>query len=135
MDNESPVYVNWGRMVADCSRPGCTDAREVDAGQKRIECANGHVSELGWDPRLPQIVTALDERLSDKRRNWFPRGHPLAMVGGLPHGQSPDDLRAETAAGEESDARMVAECRAALVAQMREFGLSVDEAGNVLGRI
>lgn len=129
---EAPVYVNWGRLVADCR---CGDARAVDLGQKQMTCIEGHVSELAWPPDAPQILTALSERLSNKRKNWFPRNHPLALAAGLPHGQTPDELRAETAAGEASDAEQITDRKAALIAQMQEFGLDVDAAGNVLGKI
>lgn len=129
---EAPVYVNWGRLVSDCI---CGDAREVELGQEQMTCVDGHPSDLAWPPDAAQILAALAERLSDKRKNWFPRNHPLALAAGLPHGQTPAELRAETAVGETADAQMLADRKAVLVAQMREFGLDVDAAGNVLGKI
>jgi hypothetical protein len=122
------VYVNWGRLVADC---WCGDAREVEIGMTTMTCCvghgcPGHVSELEWPHNMAAILAALDERLSSKRKNWFPSGHPLALAGNYPHGQTPDDLRAETDVGEEHDARMVAQQRDALVAQLRALGSTDD---------
>jgi hypothetical protein len=127
------VYVNWGRAIADC---WCGDARTVEIGQTQMTCCigngcPGHVSDLAWPGNMPAILAALAERTSNKRKNWFPPGHPLALAGGYPHGQAPDDLRAETAAGEEADAQMVADKRAQLIAQLRELGTD-DEIVNDL---
>ncbi len=122
----SQVYVNWGRTVANCPVPGCNDAREVELDQPGMQCAAGHLSELVWPGNMPQILAALAERLSDKRRNWFPAGHPLALLGGLPSGETPDELRAETAAGEAQDAQQVADKRAALITQLLELGSEDD---------
>jgi len=122
------VYINWGRMVADC---WCGDAREVELGQKTMTCCvgdgcPGHLNALVWSGNMAAILAALSERISAKRRNWFPTGHPLAVAGGFPHGQTPDELRAETAVGEEADARAVAERRAALLAELRQLGTADD---------
>jgi hypothetical protein len=117
------VYVNHGNIVADCR---CGDARIVEPGQAVMICIAGHATELLWPANLPAVLAALSERLSDKRKNWFPRGHPLALLGNMPHGQTPDELRAETAVGEERDAQVVADRRAELLAQLRELGTDDD---------
>lgn len=123
--SEVAVYVNWGRLIADCR---CGDAREVEIGQRQMTCVDGHVSALVWPPNTPQIMAALNERTSDKRKNWFPRNHPLALVGGLPHGQSVRDLQEETEQGEAADAAMLADRRADLLGQLKELGVTPDEA-------
>lgn len=122
------VYVNWGRTVAECP---CGDAREVAPGQAAMTCCvgpdcPGHIVTLVWADEMPAILAALSERTSDKRKNWFPAGHPLAVAAGFPHGQTADELRAETDAGEARDAEAVADKRAELIAQLRELG-AVDE--------
>lgn len=123
---QAQVYVNWGRMVAECGQPGCHDAREVEIGQKAMQCILGHVNSLTWPQNMPAIMAALAERTSDKRKNWLPAGHPLARSGGLPAGETPDELRAETAAGEAADAQAVAARRIDLIAQLRELGSDDD---------
>ena len=119
----SQVYVNWGRLVAECL---CGDAREVGLGQRQMTCVDGHLSDLEWPDDMPAVLAALAERLADKRKNWFPHGHPVAVRGGLPHGQTPDELRAETAVGEAADAQAVADRRAALLAELRQLGTDDD---------
>lgn len=99
MSAETQVYVNWGRLVADCGRPECSDARTVEPGQAAMVCVMGHQSALLWDDALPNVVAELSERGEERRRNWFPRGHPLATTTGQPHGQSLSELRDEHAAG------------------------------------
>lgn len=118
------VYVNWGRIVANC--PACNDAREVEPGQPGMQCCVGHLSDLVWPDNMPQILAALSERTSDKRKNWFPAGHPLALAGGIPAGETPDELRTETAAGEAQDAQQVADKRAALITQLLQLGSGDD---------
>lgn len=123
---QAQVYVNWGRLVADCGWTGCRDAREVEIGQRTIRCVIEHVSDLAWPTDMPAILAALAERTSDKRKNWFPKGHPMARLGNFPAGQTPDELRAETAAGEKDDAQVLAEKRKGLIAQLRELGTDED---------
>lgn len=120
-----PVYINWGRFIAECP---CGDAREVLPGQRAETCAAGHAMTLHWPGNAAQIMAVLSERLSDKRRNWFPRNHPLAIQLGQPHGQTVDELRAETEQGEEADAAALADRRAILLGQMKEAGITPDEA-------
>lgn len=125
---KTAVYINYGRFVVDCSHPDCTDARLVEPGQKSATCATGHRCDLDWPDKAPQVMAALQERLSEKRRNWFPKDHPLAAAIGAPHGQSIRELRAEAVEGEASDAAALAEHRTQLLAQMRDLGVTAEEA-------
>lgn len=135
MDDQAQVYINWGRFVADCSNGGCTDACEVQPGQTTMVCFYGHRTRLVWPPNPEQLMAVLAERISDKRRNWFPTNHPLAVVTGQPHGQTIDQLKAETQAGEQADAEAIAAKKRRLLADLREFGLEVDATGQVIGRL
>jgi hypothetical protein len=87
----------------------------------------GHLSDLVWPDNMPAILAALAERTSDKRKNWFPPGHPLAVAGGFPQGQTPDELRAEAAVGEEADAQSLADKRADVLAQIRDLNIPLDD--------
>lgn len=120
---EAPVYINYGRFVADCPQAGCSDAIAVEPGQKLGHDVLGHQLDLVWPDNGPQVMAVLAERTSDKRKNWFPAGHPFAVAAGLPHGQSPDELRAEAAAGETADAQQLADKRAAVLAQARALDI------------
>jgi hypothetical protein len=121
------VYVNWGRLVIECEAPGCGDARGVEIGQKTETCVNGHVLDLEWPDNLPQILAALSERTSDKRKNWFPKNHPLAVATGQPHGQSVRELREEAVAGEEADAQTLADKRAFVLEQARALDIPAEQ--------
>lgn len=123
------VYINWGRLVAECPSPGCGDARAVELGQRSATCCvgdgitsrcPGHTFDLEWPENMAQILAALDERTAEKRKNWFPKGHPLAVATGQPHGQSARELREEAAAGEEADAQYLSDRRAQILAELRE---------------
>lgn len=120
-----PVYINWSRFVVDCP---CGDAREVEPGQRTVTCVDGHLLELQWPGNAPQIMAVLGERIAVKRRNWFPKNHPLALALGQPHGQTLDEVRAETEAGEAADAGALADRRVALLAQLKDAGVTPDEA-------
>jgi hypothetical protein len=138
------AYLNHNRWVADCPAPGCTDARAVyPEDQSGIPspvrlsdqvCAFGHAFTIDMPPVEveAQINAAMAERISKWRRNWFPRNHPRAISSGRPHGQSIRELREETEAGEAADAEALAAKRAALLAQMRELGVTPDEALSAL---
>lgn len=95
------MYVNWGRLVADCG--SCSDARTVDPGQRMMRCVGGHSTELVWDPTLPAVMTVLAERPEEKNRNWFPSDHPLALRIGQVHGQTVTELQHEHAFAIESE--------------------------------
>jgi|SRR5690349_7648748 len=135
------AYVNWGRWVADCPVDGCTDARAIYPTNAAGEptgmgpvidhvCTSGHpfMVELPAPTTEAQIVSALSERASEKRKNWFPKGHPLAVLTGQPHGQSVRDLRREAEVGEARDAAAIADRRAALLAELKDAGITANEA-------
>jgi len=133
------AYLNWGRWVADCPVGGCTDARAIyptDAngqptgGPPILDhvCTGGHRFAVDMPPPEfeAQIVAALSERVSEKRRNWFPRGHPFAVLTGQPHGQTVRELREEAAAGEEADAQHLSDRRARILDEVRAAGFDLD---------
>jgi hypothetical protein len=122
---KAPVYINYGRFVVDCP---CGDAREVQPGERTTACVDGHPLDMEWPADAAALMTALAERISVKRRNWFPRLHPLALQLGKPHGQTPDELRRETETGEAADAAALTDRRAALLAEMKDAGITADEA-------
>lgn len=126
------VYVNWNRMIADCPAPECTDAREVAPGQTAETCVNGHAFDLQWPDSIGQVMAALAERTSDKRKNWFPRNHPFAVASGQPHGQSVRELHQEARAGENADAAALAEKRFRVLEQARELDIPVEQVLAVL---
>ena len=94
------VYINFGRLVADCPLD-CGGAVMVQPKQSTFFCQGaggcGHMAPLDWPSDIDELVEALAGRLP-KHRNWFPAGHPLALRAGCPHGQTPAELREETAA-------------------------------------
>jgi hypothetical protein len=122
---DSMVYINWGRFVAEC---GCGDAREVHPGQTSETCVNGHTLTLVWSGDTAAAMTALSERVEERRRNWFPEGHPVAVATGQPNGESPTDLLAEQAAYEETQVDRTAQ----VVAAVQALGLDFDP---VTGRV
>ena len=92
------AYVNHGRWVADCIRPYCGGAELLRPRQTVLQCGNCQlVAPVEWPPDAAEIWQALTERPVPQTRNWFPGGHPLAVRYGVPHGQTPTELYAETA--------------------------------------
>ncbi len=93
--------VNHGRWIADCPRPYCANAMRLTPGQAAFHCAGEGgcrmVAEIEWPAGADDIWQALIERPVPGTRNWYPAGHTEAVRLGLAHGQSPADLRAETA--------------------------------------
>lgn len=122
---KAPVYINYGRFVVDCP---CGDAREVEPGQRSAACVDGHALDLEWPSNAAALMAALSERINPARRNWFPHNHPLALGLGKPHGQTPDDLRREAEAGEARDAAAITDRRAALLAELKDAGITANEA-------
>lgn len=90
------AYVNFGRWVADCPT-GCGCALELTRGLGVFACPECKaLNPVEW-PRDPDAIwEALLERPAPKNRNWFPENHELALRGGSPHGQTPQQLRDET---------------------------------------
>lgn len=126
------VYVNWGRFIAECQ---CGSATEVHPGRREALCVQdppGHLMSLVWPDGIEGVMTVLGERTSEKRRNWFPADHPVALRLGQPHGETVDDLRHEAEAGETADAERIAERRAYLLAELGKIGATTEEALNAL---
>lgn len=95
------AYVNHGRWVADCSRPGCAGAESLAPRQTGFHCSNCHqLDEVVWPADAADIWDVLQERPIPQTRNWYPAGHPLAVRFRLEHGQSVEDLRREHAENE-----------------------------------
>jgi hypothetical protein len=90
------AYVNHGRWIADCPDE-CGGATMLDPRQNYIVCGNCKgLSTVEWPADPDGITEALDERRNAQNRNWYPKGHPVALRARCPHGQSVDDLIAET---------------------------------------
>lgn len=93
------AYVNYGRWVADCPT-GCGSALALineDGDLMHVyACIECHaLSTVDWPANAEEIWEALQERPYPRVRNWFPASHELALRTGLPHGQTPNDLREE----------------------------------------
>ena len=93
------VYVNHGRVIVDCPTEMCGNAYKVVRGQSEQVC-NGPggceaVIPLAVPDNLSELIRELDKRPRPANRNWFPEGHPMALKGNMPVGQSPEDLSAE----------------------------------------
>ncbi len=97
--------VNHGRWIADCPRPYCPNAMRLDPGQGSFHCAGEGGCQLlatvEWPADPDAIWAALAVRPVPSTRNWYPAGHDEAVKLGLPHGQTPADLRDETRQYEE----------------------------------
>lgn len=127
------VYVNYGRFVADCPAEGCSDARAVEPGRRDETCAAGHAFGLAWHPDLPAVIAELGAREIEARRNWFPPDHPLAVRLGQPHGQTIEDLRAESEQGQALEAQIADDRRKQAAIALGELGLSIDADGKIKG--
>ncbi len=67
---------NWGRWIARCPRPWCTNAMAVSPGQPWFRCDGpggcGWVARLSW-PADPEAIEALLlMRPVERTRNWLP---------------------------------------------------------------
>lgn len=99
--NRARARVNHGRWIADCPRDYCANAIALDPGQGVFQCAGTGgcqmLAEIEWPPDADEIWEVLSVRPVPATRNWYPAGHTEALRVGLPHGQTPEQLRAETA--------------------------------------
>lgn len=99
--------VNHGRWIADCPRRHCANAMRLDPRQATFHCGGEGgcqmVAEVEWPADADGIWAALQERPVPGTRNWYPDGHVEALRLGLPHGQSPADLRDETRQYEQAE--------------------------------
>jgi membrane-associated phospholipid phosphatase len=95
LTNMARAYVNWGRWVADCPND-CGGALAMERGQAMFSCPEcQYLGIIEWPGDVDGITEALAERPVPRTRNWFPSGHTLAERFGLPHGQTPAQLREE----------------------------------------
>lgn len=96
--------VNHGRWIADCPRPHCANAIRLQPGQASFHCSGEGgcqlVAQVEWPTDAEAIWGALQERPVPGTRNWYPPEHGEAVRMGLPHGQSPAELRDEARAHE-----------------------------------
>lgn len=92
------VYINHGRVIVDCPY-GCGNAYLYLPGQTSRMCdgPGGCSYEFATVPpsNLVELVHELARRPQKANRNWFPEGHPLAVRGNIPMGQSVGDLAVE----------------------------------------
>jgi hypothetical protein len=100
------AYHNHGRWIADCPRPGCTNAQALDPGQWQFDCGAlpsglrtpdgcNLISDVEWPGNAAEITAELARRPVPSTRNWFPAEHELAVRAGCPHGQSVKHLADE----------------------------------------
>jgi hypothetical protein len=131
------AYVNWGRWVADCPHPECTDAREVSDGRDQDVCHFGHPFTVVRPPAaaMTAIMAELTKRTEDADRSWYPRGHLRARLAGQPTGQTLDELREETRRVELYRREQRADRSAQLAALLSELGVSVGPDGEFSGRL
>lgn len=96
LTNRARAYVNFGRWIADCPMD-CGSALQLQPRQPTYGCIEcGFTTEVEWPANADDIWAALAERPAKRNRNWFPAEHHLALRSLSPHGQSPEELRAET---------------------------------------
>lgn len=81
---------NWGRWVADCSRPFCLNAHKVTPGAAGMICDEcGHASEIRWPADTAVIEQLLLARPEPHTRNWHPGETTVdLMFENLAHGVS-----------------------------------------------
>ncbi len=130
---ETLAYINWGRVVGDCGVEGCYDASELAPGQAQMVCILGHVSQVRWSHGMPAVLAALGKRPDESKRNWFPRGHPIAVAGGFPQDQSPAELEREQAVNELAAETAQNEKRERVRELLAELGVKVHADGRVEG--
>ena len=80
MSNPAIAFFNWGRWVADCPKPGCGNALELERGQADFVCrtrngvgACATSAPVQWptDPGPAEVEAALGGR-SEAGRSWRP---------------------------------------------------------------
>jgi hypothetical protein len=70
---EAVAFVNWGRWVADCPDPDCSNAEELTAAAAVMVC--GFCSRswpIVWPVDVALIDAALSVRPVPSTRNWVP---------------------------------------------------------------
>lgn len=89
---------NWGRWVARCPRPWCTNAMELEPGQVEFLCvggpdACGYSTFVIW-PADPQAIEAiLGMRPIRRTQNWLPGETIEDLLGeNASHGCLPPEM-------------------------------------------
>lgn len=91
------VYVNHSRWIAECPY-GCGAALALTGRETTFHCTECQsILIIEWPDNADEIWEALMERKFPRFRNWFPKDHEMAIKCGLPHGQTPKELRDEAA--------------------------------------
>lgn len=98
------AYVYSGMWVADCPRP-CGNVERLFTGSpgrvqaKKTEflCTycNFVTVDIEWPKDAEEIESILSLRPIPYNRNWYPMNHSVAVKFRIPHGQTPEELRAE----------------------------------------
>lgn len=101
------AYVYSGEWVADCPA-GCNNVEFLfmqsrmngprDQRRSFYLCSNCAFAtdRIVWPRREHEIMEILSARPVPQTRNWYPKDHPIAIKFKIPHGQTPDELRAES---------------------------------------
>lgn len=62
---------NWGRWIADCLTPHCTNAWMVRVGDDHWDCFTcGYTNQVLWPPDPAAVEYLLSMRPDPKTRNW-----------------------------------------------------------------
>ncbi len=99
MNAAALAFCSDGLWKACCPRPHCGNAEALCAWQSWFACSNKWCraqAPVEWPPDLVAISEVLYARGNPEWMNWFPLGHPVAVAGNCPHGQTVADLQAET---------------------------------------
>ena len=107
--NRARAWLYCGDWVADCPLTDCANveflfdlidpqnpnsARTVR--KPTFWCSNcKQVAEVEWCAAEAEVMDVVGRRPVPQTRNWYPADHPLAVLAGLPHGQTIADLLAE----------------------------------------
>ncbi len=70
---DAVVYFNWGRWVADCPTPSCSNAEEYGRGltDGSMVCSFCHrMSKVVWPDDRAAIEKVLNGRPVPSTRNW-----------------------------------------------------------------
>lgn len=93
------AYVNHGRWIADCPRPGCGNALKLTPHQGHFGCGIcATTAPVDWPADADEIWDVLQLRPEARNRNWFPLEHELAVRARCPHGQTVAELLDENVA-------------------------------------
>lgn len=115
MTENARAYIYGGDWIADCTREGCASAEFLMEPIRRNAPAHpignprtvrkpmfhcsycGQTAAIDWpDPRLmAELESVLALRPLPHTRGWYPADHANAVKWGVPHGQTPDQLREE----------------------------------------